>query len=189
MSAFSRIACFPLLRLFTFDGLPSLRRTPIVYHIPFAWRKWGFQILPTVLTLATFMERRPPAIYAPRRQASYHAHVRGRIMRHAHAQGIPCARHGEFWLAHGIRDAGFNVPIYTLHFTHFTLYILHSSGPVAGTLCRSSPRNRVTKSRTRRYQRSNIPPFERQDENSMPHSPDSRKRDFGKLKFCARFEM
>ena len=31
--------------------------------------------------------------------------------------------------------------------------------------------------------------FERQDENSMPHSPAQRKRDFGKLKFCARFGM
>ena len=31
--------------------------------------------------------------------------------------------------------------------------------------------------------------FERQDGNSMPHSPAQRKRDFGKLKFCARFEM
>ena len=28
--------------------------------------------------------------------------------------------------------------------------------------------------------------FERQDGNSMPHSPAQRKRDFGKLKFCAR---
>ena len=27
--------------------------------------------------------------------------------------------------------------------------------------------------------------FERQDGNSMPHSPAQRKRDFGKLKFCA----
>ena len=33
-------------------------------------------------------------------------------------------------------------------------------GPMAGTRCRSSPRNRVTKSRTRRCQRSNLPsPF------------------------------
>ena len=31
--------------------------------------------------------------------------------------------------------------------------------------------------------------FGRQDANSMPHSPAPRKRDFGKLKFCARFEM
>ena len=34
--------------------------------------------------------------------------------------------------------------------------------------------------------------FERQDGNSMPHSPAQRKRDFGKLgklKFCARFAM
>ena len=31
--------------------------------------------------------------------------------------------------------------------------------------------------------------FERQDGNSMPHSSAQRKRDFGKLKFCARFEM
>ena len=38
---------------------------------------------------------------------------------------------------------------------HFTLYILHSSSPVAGTRCRFSPRNRVTKNRTRRCQRSN----------------------------------
>ena len=28
--------------------------------------------------------------------------------------------------------------------------------------------------------------FGRQDGNSMPHSPAQRKRDFGKLKFCAR---
>ena len=56
-------------------------------------------------------------------------------------------------------------------------------GPVAGG---SLPRDRVTKSRTRRYQRPNIPPFERQDGNSMPHSPALRKRDFGKLKFCAQ---
>ena len=33
-------------------------------------------------------------------------------------------------------------------------------GPVAGTRCRSSPRNRVTKSRTRRCQRSIVRPFE-----------------------------
>ncbi len=59
-------------------------------------------------------------------------------------------------------------------------------GPMAGTRCRFSPRDRVTKSRTRRYQRSNIPPTERQDGNSMPHSPAPRKRDFGKLKCCAR---
>ena len=72
-------------------GLPSLRRTPIVYHIPFAWRKWGFQILPIVLTLATFMERRHPVAIAetPRRQAPYHAHVWECTMRMV--EGLPCA--------------------------------------------------------------------------------------------------
>ena len=49
---------------------------------------------------------------------------------------------------------------------------------MAGTWCRFSPRNRVTKSRTRRSQRSNIPPFYGQDGNSMPHSPAERKRGF-----------
>ena len=29
-------------------------------------------------------------------------------------EGLPCACHGEFWLAHGIRDAGFDVP-YSLY--------------------------------------------------------------------------
>ena len=29
-------------------------------------------------------------------------------------KGIPCSCHGEFWLAHGIRDAGFDVP-YSLY--------------------------------------------------------------------------
>ena len=96
-----------------------------------------FQILPTVLTLATFMEHRHPVAIAetPRRQVSYHAHVwectirmsgsvpcawssgynahvRGCTMRMV--KGIPCSCHGEFWLAHGIRDAGFDVP-YSLY--------------------------------------------------------------------------
>ena len=119
-----------------------------------------FQVLPIALTLATFMERRHPVAIAetPRRQAPYHAHVRGCTMRmsggvpcacpgayHAHVRGcamrmveglpcawssgynahvrgctmrmvkgIPCSCHGEFWLAHGIRDAGFDVP-YSLY--------------------------------------------------------------------------
>ena len=96
-----------------------------------------FQVLPIALTLATFMERRHPVAIAetPRRQAPYqanvwegtmrmsgsvpcawsrgcHAHVRGRTMRMV--KRLPCACHGEFWLVHGIRDAGFDVP-YSLY--------------------------------------------------------------------------
>ena len=41
-----------------------------------------------------------------------HAHVWGRTMRMV--KRLPCACHGEFWLAHGIRDAGFDVP-YSLY--------------------------------------------------------------------------
>ena len=96
-----------------------------------------FQVLPIALTLATFMGRRHPVAIAetPRRQAPYHAHVWECTMRmsgsvpcawsrgcHAHVWGrtmrmvkrLPCACHGEFWLAHGIRDAGFDVP-YSLY--------------------------------------------------------------------------
>ena len=91
-----------------------------------------FQVLPIALTLATFMGRRHPVAIAetPRRQAPYHAHVWECTMRmsgsvpcawsrgcHAHVWGrtmrmvkrLPCACHGEFWLVHGIRDAGFDV--------------------------------------------------------------------------------
>ena len=42
----------------------------------------------------------------------YHAHVWGLTMRMV--KRLPCACHGEFWLAHGIRDAGFDVP-YSLY--------------------------------------------------------------------------
>ena len=50
-----------------------------------------FQVLPIALTLATFMERRHPVAIAetPRRQAPYHAHVRGCTMRMS--GGVPCA--------------------------------------------------------------------------------------------------
>ena len=97
-----------------------------------------FQVLPIALTLATFMERRHPVAIAetPRRQAPYHAHGRVATMRmvewlpcaclgvyHAHVGGrtmrmvkrLPCACHGEFWLAHGIRDAGFDVPLFLIY--------------------------------------------------------------------------
>ena len=66
-------------------------------------------------------------------------------------------------------------------------------GPVAGTWCRSSPRNRVTKSRTRRCQRTILRSpsqfLSKGTRESISHSSAQRKRGFGKLKFCGRFEM
>ena len=56
-------------------------------------------------------------------------------------------------------------------------------GPVAGTRCRFSPRDRVTKSRTRRCQRSiwRSPSqfLSKGTRESIPHSPSQRKRDLG----------
>ena len=58
-------------------------------------------------------------------------------------------------------------------------------GPVAGTRCRSSPRDRVTKSRTRRCQRSILrsPPqfLSKGTRESIPHSPAGFKRGFWKI--------
>ena len=55
-------------------------------------------------------------------------------------------------------------------------------GPVAGTWCRFSPRDRVTKSRTRRCQRSVLRSpsqfLSKGTRESIPHSPTQRKRGF-----------
>jgi len=63
-------------------------------------------------------------------------------------------------------------------------------GPVAGTRCRFSPRDSVTKSRTRRCQRSVLRSpsqfLPKGTRKSIPHSPAQRKRDLWKLKFRAR---
>jgi len=65
--------------------------------------------------------------------------------------------------------------------------------PVAGTRCRFSPRDRVTKSRTRRCQRAILRSpsqfIPKGTRKSIPHSPAQRKRELWKLKFRARFGM
>ena len=57
-------------------------------------------------------------------------------------------------LARNERVACLTVSIPSLPFGRNKLRPSRGFGPVAGTRCRSSPRNRVTKSRTRRCQRS-----------------------------------
>ena len=68
-------------------------------------------------------------------------------------------------------------------------------GPVAGTLCRSSPRNRVTKSRTRRCQRSIVRPCWRNSSLDDPirrtqleyqNPPHSARRIFRKVQFYSK---
>ena len=62
-------------------------------------------------------------------------------------------------------------------------------GPVAGTWCRSSPRNRVTKSRTRRCQRSNLSSpsqfFSRECWKVYPILPPVSRGKCDFLKLCA----
>ena len=58
-------------------------------------------------------------------------------------------------------------------------------GPVAGTWCRFSPRYRVTKSRTRRCQRTIFIPFFQERERLYPIPPAESKRDF---KVCGMAE-
>ena len=79
-----------------------------------------------------------------------------------------------------------NVPRFWLPFQRRTRY--QNFGPVAGTICRSSPRSRVTKSRTRRYQRSNsASPLRGKTEIVCHIPPPNASGDFGKLKFCVRW--
>ena len=65
-------------------------------------------------------------------------------------------------------------------------------GPMAGTRCRSSPRNRVTKSHTRRCQRSILPSpsqfLSRECKESIPHSPAAFKREMRFLEVCRRID-
>ncbi len=62
-------------------------------------------------------------------------------------------------------------------------------GPVAGW---SSPRNRVTKSHTRRCQRSILPSpsqfLSRESKESIPHSPAAFKREMRFLEVCRRID-
>ena len=73
-------------------------------------------------------------------------------------------------------------PFYTLHFTLFRPGGGYSVPLFAAQSRHEKPYPPISKIKCRLA-------FERQDGNIMPHSPAQRKRDFGNLKFCARYEM